>query len=638
MSQSVLLLALFANLGGALRLHAETIVVGRDGSITIPAVTIGETAGPIQLRFGLPVTPSRQERTSGRVLHSVWVTNGIRYRQTILLHKGKLRPDQNSPTQPILLINLEGENISGDYAEASARLVLESGKRPQALSLRDGSIWSRMENTERWLGVLEVPSSGIKLAQGSALEFAGAIPPSLNGSMTLKIPLPGFSGSVAVEELSELEFDRALRRAQSLGTDEGSGSEPFAMTFAAERELGFLQRQADEDRANMPEWWPSAPPLPPPAGQVRRVTTVDELLHAAESAASGETILVEEGRYSMPRVLVLRGRQQITIRGASGNPDKVILTGRGWDSGMEHDDIVHITACSGVTLADLTLADCHSYGIKVESESSPQDIHIYHCRFRDIGVRAIKGSAGQDLNNRATRGSVRYCRFENTRIPPPEWSFGGDYISAIDMMALQSWTFSDNFFRNIRGQTGGARAAVFIWVRSRDIIVERNMFVDCDRGIAFGNPGKTTAATPDERVRHVDQGVICNNMIAGGSDCGIELWSVEHTRVLHNSIWRPEQNWSRGIRVGAGTIDAEIRNNLVHGEISFEGGTARLEHNLSGRWDHYFEKPPAGDLSLRANAVRAIDQGEFLEAVPLDIRGQGRSPRPDIGAWEFRKE
>jgi len=71
------------------------------------------------------------------------------------------------------------------------------------------------------------------------------------------------------------------------------------------------------------------------------------------------------------------------------------------------------------------------------------------------------------------RGSVSYCHFENTKVPPAHWLFGGDYIAAIDMMALEDWTFSDNIFRNIKGRNGGGRAAIFIWVRSRRVVVER---------------------------------------------------------------------------------------------------------------------------------------------------------------------
>jgi len=282
----------------------------------------------------------------------------------------------------------------------------------------------------------------------------------------------------------------------------------------------------------------------------------------------------------------------------------------------------------------IVFADCRSYGVKVEAENAPRNIHIYNCRFRDIGVRAIKGSAGQDPNIRAVKGSIRYCSFENTRVPPADWLYGGDYISPIDMMALEDWTISDNCFRNIKGHNGGGRAAIFIWVRSRQIVVERNLIVDCDRGVAFGNPGQSTASTAGERLVYVSDGIIRNNFIVGGPDCGIELWHVERIKVFNNTIWRPERNWNRGIRVGTGTARTEIVNNLAHGEIRLDGGEAQLRNNLTGKLDGYFVDPALGNLALTANANGAIDQGVSLPEVTDDIRGKRRAARPDPGAWE----
>ena len=385
----------------------------------------------------------------------------------------------------------------------------------------------------------------------------------------------------------------------------------------------------------VPPWFPKAPPLPPPQGQVLRVASVDELLTAVDRVGPGGTILLAEGRYRVPRVIVLRGKKDVTIRSAAGDPATVVLRGRGWDSEGRGDDILHIARCEGVTIADMTFTDCRSYGIKVEAENAPKDIHIYNCRFRDIGVRAIKGSAGRDPNVRAVGGSVRYCRFANTKVPPADWLFGGDYISAIDMMALEDWTFSDNVFRNIKGRNGGARAAIFIWVRSRRVVVERNLIVHCDRGVAFGNPGKSTANVAGEPLVYVSDGVIRNNFITGGPDCGIELWYARRINVYSNSIWRPERNWSRGIRVGAGTMNTDIANNLVHGEIRFDGGQAQLRGNLAGRLDGYFADPTSGDLSLTPVATGAIDQGVPLSEVSEDIRARPRHGPVDRGAWEF---
>jgi hypothetical protein len=394
----------------------------------------------------------------------------------------------------------------------------------------------------------------------------------------------------------------------------------------------------DESSPMIPPWFPQAEPLAPPAGEVINVAKVSELFTAVDKVRRGGTILLADGHYKLPRILRLVGKRNITLRGATGDPVKVILSGKGWDSKSRGDDILHITGCQGVTIADLSFRDCRSYGIKVEVESGPRDIHIYNCRFRDIGVRAIKGSAGQDPAVRAMRGSVRYCHFENTRVPPADWLFGGDYISAIDMMALEDWTFSDNIFRNIKGRNGGGRAAIFIWVRSRSVVVERNLILNCDRGVAFGNPGKSTANIEGEPPAYVSGGVIRNNFIVGGPDCGIELWYARGVKIYHNSIWRPERNWQRGIRIGTGTSDTDIANNLVHGEIRFEGGQAQLCHNLAGHLDDYFVNPSAGNLSLTRAATEAIDKGASLPEVTEDIRRRPRDELVDLGAWEFDDE
>jgi hypothetical protein len=388
--------------------------------------------------------------------------------------------------------------------------------------------------------------------------------------------------------------------------------------------------------APVPSWFPKAPPFPAPQGIVVKVSSIEEFFTAVDRLADGTTLLINDGEYKFTRPAVLTGSKQITIRSASGDPAKVVLSGRGWDSGAKNDDILHIGRCEGVTIADLTFADCRSYGVKVEAENGPKDVHIYNCRFRDLGVRAIKGSAGQDANVRAVKGSVRYCQFENTKVPPAEWLFGGDYISAIDMMALEDWTFSDNVFRNIKGRNGGGRAAIFIWVRSRRVLVERNLIVNCDRGIAFGNPGQSTANTAGESLVYVGDGTIRNNFIAGGSDCGIELWYAKGIKVQHNSIWRPERNWSRGIRVGTGTTQTDIANNLVHGEIRLEGGQAELRNNLAARLNAYFVDPASGHLALTSSATNAIDGGERLADVKDDIRRHPRANLPDLGAWEER--
>jgi len=77
-------------------------------------------------------------------------------------------------------------------------------------------------------------------------------------------------------------------------------------------------------------------------------------------------------------------------------------------------------------------------------------------------------------------------------------------------------------------------------------------------------------------------------------------------------------------------------NNLVHGEIIFEGGEAQMHHNLTGHLEGYFVSPASGNLALTREANGAIDQGVADPDAAEDISGRLRVGRPDLGAWEFR--
>src|SRR5215831_17068757 len=140
----------------------------------------------------------------------------------------------------------------------------------------------------------------------------------------------------------------------------------------------------------IPDWFPKPPTPPAPTGEVIHVSAAEDLLAAVDRLSSGGTILLADGRYPLPRPVLLDQKQNIFLRSASGDAARVTLTGKGWELGDNHDDIVRIGRCDGVTIADLTFADCRSYGIKVEAEHAPKNIQILNCRFRDIGVRAIK--------------------------------------------------------------------------------------------------------------------------------------------------------------------------------------------------------------------------------------------------------
>jgi hypothetical protein len=153
----------------------------------------------------------------------------------------------------------------------------------------------------------------------------------------------------------------------SVAGESGIGIADLTGTTAGQRQAPVPMSQP------VPSWFPTAVPLPPPQGEVVRAATAEDLLAAVDRVGPGGTILLTDGRYKLPRVVVLQGKKGITIRSASGDPAKVLLSGKGWDSEAKNDDILHIGPCEGVTIADLTFTDCRSYGIKVEGENAPRE-------------------------------------------------------------------------------------------------------------------------------------------------------------------------------------------------------------------------------------------------------------------------
>ena len=192
----------------------------------------------------------------------------------------------------------------------------------------------------------------------------------------------------------------------------------------------------------------------------------------------------------------------VTLRGKSGHRERVVLDGAG-----TLGEGITIRACSGVTIADLTVRNIRWNGIKFDSETGVQRATVRNCILQNIWQRAIKGvkvplADREKLRPRDCR--IEYClfandrpkRFEDDPADTPN-NFKGNYIGGIDVMFVAGWSIRDNVFVGIRGRTGEARGAVFLWHDARDCVIERNIIVDCDSGICLGNSHK-----PDDVAVH----------------------------------------------------------------------------------------------------------------------------------------
>ena len=348
--------------------------------------------------------------------------------------------------------------------------------------------------------------------------------------------------------------------------------------------------------------WRTRPaPLPKPSGNVIRVRSTEELFWAVADAVPKTTVLLADGVYSMPRCLVVRC-DGLVLRGQSQDRSRVVL------DGGEHSlgELLALTACRDVTIADLTVRNVRWNGIKINSETGVQNMLIRNCVIHNVWQRAVKGVKVPAENRESTRPTgcrIEHCLFYNDR--PKQFSddpadtaenFDGNYIGGIDVMYARDWIISDNVFWNIRGRTGTARGAVFLWFESEGCIVERNIIVDCDSGICFGN-----AHRPDGVPIHAVRCVARDNFLARVPENGILAFHTRDCRIVQNTIHDPTSNLGRLIRAGGETERLLVAMNLLDGpEPRIEStGTMRFERNMAGRFSHLFADARRGDLRLR---------------------------------------
>jgi len=355
--------------------------------------------------------------------------------------------------------------------------------------------------------------------------------------------------------------------------------------------------------AEPPEFsWRVRPaPLPQPSGNVIRVQTTDELFRAVANAAPKTTVLLADGVYSMPRCLVVRS-DGLVLRGESQNRSRVVL------DGGEHrlGELLALTACRGVTIADLTVRNVRWNAIKINSETGVQNLVIRNCVIHNVWQRGVKGVKVPPENRESIRPAgcrIEHCLFYNDR--PKQFSddpadtaenFGGNYISGIDAMYARDWVISDNVFWNIRGRTGTARGAVFLWFESEGCVVERNIIVDCDSGICFGN-----AHRPEGVPIHAVRCVARDNFLARVPENGILVFHTRDCEIVYNTIHDPASRLGRLIRAGGENEGLLVAMNLLDGpEPRIEStGKMRFEGNIAGRFSHLFVDARRGDLRLR---------------------------------------
>jgi len=381
-------------------------------------------------------------------------------------------------------------------------------------------------------------------------------------------------------------------------------------------------------------WFPKAPPLPRAKRPTIEVSDVNELIRALNEAEPGQTVLLADGHYMMPHYVQIN-TDNVTLRGASGHRERVIIDG----SESRDGELLGITACSGVTIADLTIQNIKWNGFKINSDTNVQKLTIYNCIIHNIWQRGVKGVKVPKENRETVRPRlcrVQYCLFYNDRPKRLKDDAAdiadGNYIAGIDVMYAKDWIISDNVFVGIQGRTYEGRGAVFLWFDSQDCMIERNVIIDCDVGLQLGNPHRETGTQ-----YHCVRCIAKNNFITRAPEAGIVTVYTKICKVLNNTIHDPESRLGRLIRTVYTNDDLVIANNLISGPKIRNESESKVTflNNLIRDLTDVFVDPKCGDLHLTDSAIEAIDAGVALTEVIEDIDNEPRGARPDIGADEL---
>jgi hypothetical protein len=374
-----------------------------------------------------------------------------------------------------------------------------------------------------------------------------------------------------------------------------------------------------------------------PAGNVVTVSSTPELQSAVSNLASGTTILIEDGVYDLTNTLNIRSVSDVAIRSASGNRDAVELRGRGM-ANSTYGNVPHVLAiydASDVLIADLTLRDAYYHLIQIHGEDDADGVHLYNLHLVDSGEQFVKGSTAGNPGPYADDGIVECSLFEYSD------RARSDYTNGVDVLAGSGWIIRDNEFRNIRAPEGQlAGPAVLMWRNSLDTIVERNLFIECDRAIALGlSPPDGNSRDGNTTYDH-QGGVIRNNMIyrEGSGDIGITVNYSRDVAVYHNTVIQNGTFPWGTIEYRFSSTSARIANNLTDGPIwQRDGASGSIAGNITDATSDWFIDPGAGDLHLSAAAGDAIDTATAPSLVDDDFDGHIRpvGTAADIGADEY---
>lgn len=391
-----------------------------------------------------------------------------------------------------------------------------------------------------------------------------------------------------------------------------------------------------------------APPLPPPDAAVFTIIEVDtaqKLADACWNLQSDQAIVIAAGDYDLKAVSFPNGVDgrltvgrfgaapisNIQIRGATGNPQDVVIHGAGMLAPIVPFGFQIFTA-TDVLIADLSVGNVYYHSVAIQGDQGAARVRLYNARIFDAGQQIVKASGGD-----ADDVTIEYCEIFHSAgaVVHPEGSPPNScYTNGIDAIGVSGWAIRDNLIHGIYCRNNAlAGPSILVWQGSAGTIVERNTILDGSRGISLG------LGTGDH-----SGGVVRNNFIRWDPNAAYQVDVPIYTTspgslVLHNTALT-RGRYANAVEVRfSSTTGVRVEHNLLDAQVAPRDGAApSVADNLQNAQPGWFVDEAAGDLHLLPTAAPAIDQVSRLPEVVDDFSGASRpagAGETDLGAAEL---
>lgn len=387
---------------------------------------------------------------------------------------------------------------------------------------------------------------------------------------------------------------------------------------------------------------------------VTEVGTVAALVDAVRNATQGETIRVLPGTYAMQDTLVAAA-PDVTIVGATGNKEDVVIRGRGMDN-ASYGNAPHGFYCqyTGLRLRDLTVERYYYHGLTFGAGAG--GALLENVAMLDMGQQFVKASAFPNAINAC---QVLNSRFAYTAGRPTTDHDGAGhfYGGMIDVHNGANWIIRGCLFEEsaptedeIAAVPAGENQywwspAVYFWNRSSNTLIERSKFINCGRAAAFGLVQRNSGSPGDTDYDHVG-GIMRNNMAVitpgrlgaaqiADADAQFLLWESPGAKFLHNTVLTNGQ-MGEAVRVRFESAGVEVRNNLADDSIRAMDGASIIEgNNTLNAQSSWFVDAAAGDLRLSATGNSSAGTAPRLNDALTDFYNVSRPATTNRGAHHY---